>query len=245
MDISLQLYSIREDEEENFDNALAMCAKAGYQGVEFAQYFGNSPDQMKALLKKHGLKAVSTHAGFDRFKKAFDEEIKYAETLNYKLIVCPGIGAESAEQIAADAKYLEECAKKAAKKGITIGYHNHSHEFKKFGGKYALDILLENAPSVKFEADVCWVANAGVDPVAYITPLEKAGRMCAIHAKELGRNKETDVYIGEGVVDFAAIAKVCPPAKYPWIVEQEGYHSSRLDGITVCYKTLTKILGGK
>jgi sugar phosphate isomerase/epimerase len=244
MDISLQLYSIREDESENFAHALEMTEKAGYQGVEFAGYFGNSPEQMKSLLAKYHLKAVSTHAGFERLQKAFDEELAYAKTLGYTLIVCPGIKCESKEQVAKDAQFLESCAKKAAKEGITLGYHNHSHEFTKFGGTYALDILLENAPSVKLEPDVCWIANADVDPVGYITPLAKAGRICAVHAKELGKNKKKDVYIGEGVIDFKAIAGLCPPATIPFIVEQEDYHGDRLDGIAQSCTALRKALEG-
>ncbi|MDR2136622.1 MAG: hypothetical protein LBO76_08405 [Treponema sp.] len=43
MDISLQLYSIKEEAGENFAGALELARKSGYQGVEFAGYFGNSP----------------------------------------------------------------------------------------------------------------------------------------------------------------------------------------------------------
>jgi sugar phosphate isomerase/epimerase len=242
MDISLQLYSLREDENENFAHALEMTEKAGYQGVEFAGYFGNSPDQMKALLAKYHLKAVSTHAGFERLQKAFDEELAYAKALGYKLIVCPGIKCDSKDQVAADAKFLESCAQKAAKEGITVGYHNHSHEFVQFDGKYALDVLLENAPTVKLEPDVCWVANADVDPVEYIKPLAKAGRICAVHAKELGKDKVKDVYIGEGIIDFKALAGICPPSSMPFIIEQEDYHSDHLDGITKSCAALRKAL---
>jgi sugar phosphate isomerase/epimerase len=241
MDISLQLYSLREEESKDFAHALALTEQAGYQGVEFASYFGNSPEQMKALLSKYHLKAVSTHAGFQRLKEAFDEELGYARTLGYTLIVCPGIASESKEQVARDAQFLESCARKAAKDGITLGYHNHSHEFTRFGGVYALDILLQNAPSVKLEPDLCWIANADVDPVEYLKPLAKAGRVCAVHAKELGAHKETKVYIGEGVVDFKAVAGLCPPAKIPFIVEQEEYHGDHLDGITQSYKALRNV----
>jgi sugar phosphate isomerase/epimerase len=241
MDISLQLYSIKEEAQDNFAGALELTEKAGYQGVEFAGYFGNSPEQMKTLLAKYHLKAVSTHAGFERLQKAFDEEIKYAVTLGYKLIVCPGIKCDTKENTVKDAQFLESCAKEAAKKGITIGYHNHSHEYVKFDGKYALEILLETAPSVKFEPDLFWIANAGIDPIDYIRPLAKAGRICAIHAKEMAKTGKENVYIGEGKIDFKAAAGFCPPSQYPYIIEQEEFHSDHFDGIAKSYKGLRKV----
>jgi sugar phosphate isomerase/epimerase len=242
MNISLQLYSLREDEEESFEHALEMTAQAGYQGVEFAGYFDKGPVEMHTLLERNGLKAVSTHAGFQRFTDAFDEELAWAKTLNYKLIVCPGMDYSTKEATVKSAGVLEECAKKAAKDGITVGYHNHSGEFKKFDDEFIMDLILKTAPHVKYEPDLCWIANAGVDPTSYVGPYAKAGRICAVHAKELGKDGKIDAYVGEGKVDFKAIARLCPPDKYPWIVEQEAYHSSHLDGITICCKNLRAIL---
>ncbi|GHV71517.1 sugar phosphate isomerase [Spirochaetia bacterium] len=241
-DINLQLYSIKEEAQAGFEKALELTAKCGYSGVEFAGYFDLTADQMKDLLKKYGLKAVSTHVGIDKLKTSLDAEIAYAKALGYKLVVCPYLTCKTEEETIRDAKFLEECAQKAAKEGIVIGYHNHHQEFVKFNGKYAMDILLENAPSVKFEPDVFWVAFAGVDPVSYIGPLEKKGRICAIHAKELAKEGKDNVYVGEGKIDFKGIAAICPPSKYPWIIEQEEYHSDHEDGITKSFKGLKAVL---
>jgi sugar phosphate isomerase/epimerase len=242
-DIYLQLYSIKEEAQGSFEEALKLTAKCGYTGVEFAGYFGLNADQMRSLLKKYNLTAVSSHVGPDKLRASLDDEIAYAKDLGYKMIVCPWLPCKTEEDTVKDAKFLEECAQKAAKEGIVIGYHNHNQEFAKFNGKYAMDIILENAPSVKFEPDVFWVAFAGVDPVSYITPLEKSGRICAIHAKELAKEGQDNVYIGEGKIDFKGIAAVCPPSKYPWIIEQEEYHSDHEDGITKSFNGLKAVLG--
>ncbi|MDR1972348.1 MAG: sugar phosphate isomerase/epimerase [Treponema sp.] len=241
--ISLQLYSIKEEAEESFEKALELTAKCGYTGVEFAGYFGLNADQMNDLLKKYNLNAVSTHVGINKLMDSLDDEIAFAKALNYRMIVCPWLPCKTEEDTVKDAKFLEECAQKAKKEGIVIGYHNHAQEFVKFNGKYAMDIILENAPSIKFEPDVFWVAYAGVDPVSYITPLEQAGRICAIHAKELAKAGKDNVYVGEGKIDFKGIAAVCPPSKYPWIIEQEEYHSDHEDGITKSFKGLKAVLG--
>ncbi|MDR2535928.1 MAG: sugar phosphate isomerase/epimerase [Treponema sp.] len=241
MDISLQLYSIKEEAAERFEQALELTEKAGYQGVEFAGYFGKTSEQMKALLNQHHLKPVSTHVGLQRLQEGLDEELEYAKQLGYNLIICPYSSCETKGQTLEDAKFLETCAQKAAKKGIIIGYHNHAHEFKQFDGKYALDILLEAAPTVKFEPDLYWIALGEADPVQYIAPLAKAGRICAIHAKELAKTGRDNVYIGQGKIDFLAIAKMCPPSVYPWILEQEEFTSDHYDGIAQSRQGLQRI----
>jgi sugar phosphate isomerase/epimerase len=104
-----------------------------------------------------------------------------------------------------------------------------------------MDIILENAPTLKFEPDVFWVAMGGVDPVAYIAPLMKAGRICAIHAKELAKEGKDNVYIGAGKIDFTALAKLCSPEVYPWIIEQEEFSSDHFDGITKSYQGLRRV----
>ncbi|MDR1617824.1 MAG: sugar phosphate isomerase/epimerase [Treponema sp.] len=243
MNIALQLWSIKEEVEKDFAGALEMAARAGYQGVEFAGYHGNTPEQIRELLDRYHLEPVSAHAGLQRLREAFDEELTYAKKLGYKMIVCPWSDCKSEEGTAEDAEFLESCAERASKDGIVIGYHNHDQEFRRFGEKYAMDILLENMPSVQFEPDVFWIACAGLDPVRYITPLAAAGRICAVHAKELAREGRENVYIGQGRIDFAGITAVCPPLRYPYIVEQEEYSGDHFDGILKSYQGLRKVTG--
>ena len=242
MDIALQLWSIKEEVEENFDNALGLVEKAGYNGVEFAGYHGRSPEDLQKMLAAHHLKAVGAHVGIDRFRTAFDEEMAYAKALGFRFLICPWLDCNSEEEIIADAKVLEECAQKARAEGLVVAYHNHDQEFKKFGARYALDIILDNAPSVKWEADVFWVAFAGLDPVAHMRPYVESGRVCLVHAKEIAKTGTGNVYIGEGRIDFMAVAQLCPPAEYTFIVEQEEFTSDHYDAICKCIQGLRKAL---
>jgi sugar phosphate isomerase/epimerase len=244
MKIALQLWSIKEEAEQNFEKALELTAKVGYGGVEFAGYFGYSAVEMKALLAKYGLTPVSTHTGIDNFTGKFDTELEYALNVGYRLIVCPWLDCKSIEEITEAASVLEACAQKALQKGIVVGYHNHNQEFQKFGGKYAMDILLEKAPSVKYEPDLFWIAYAGLDPVSYIKPYLATDRVCAIHVKEIAAKGTANVYVGEGRIDFAAVAKLADPEKIPYIVEQEEYTSDHLDGITKSFTGIKRVLEG-
>jgi len=51
--------------------------------------------------------------------------------------------------------------------GLKYIYHNHAHEFQKFEGKSALELLVENTDPdyVNFEIDTMWVFRGGEDPV--------------------------------------------------------------------------------
>src|SRR5438034_5563103 len=59
--IGLQLYTVRHEMEKDFAGTIAKVAAAGYQEVEFADYFGKAPADVKALLDHHGLTAPSAH----------------------------------------------------------------------------------------------------------------------------------------------------------------------------------------
>ena len=243
MDISLQLYSIKEEAGKDISGALAMVKRAGYQGVEFAGYCGKSPEEIKDLLAEHQLKAVSCHVGLDQLRQNLEGELRYLKVLGFSLIVCPWTDCGSKEAVVETAAALEACAKRAADAGVTLGYHNHAHEFVQFDGRYAMDILLEKAPSVKFQPDVFWVAHGGVDPVRYLKPLADAGRIRAIHAKEIAKEGTANVYVGQGRIDFKGLAALCSPAKYPYIVEQEEYSGDHFEGIRESYRGLRQVIG--
>src|SRR4029078_278222 len=53
--VGLQLYTVRVALEKDFDGTLAKVAAIGYKEVEFAGYFGHTPQQVRAALKKHRL----------------------------------------------------------------------------------------------------------------------------------------------------------------------------------------------
>src|SRR5207237_9477928 len=59
--IWLQRYTVRHEMEKDFAGTIAKVAAAGYQEVEFADYCGKAPADVKALLDHHGLTAPSAH----------------------------------------------------------------------------------------------------------------------------------------------------------------------------------------
>jgi hypothetical protein len=59
--VGVQLYTVRTDLEKDFDGTLAKVAAIGYKEVEFAGYFGHTPQQVRDALKKHGLTSPAAH----------------------------------------------------------------------------------------------------------------------------------------------------------------------------------------
>src|SRR5579871_4314357 len=60
--IGLELYTVRDIMENDFEGVLAKVAALGYKEVEPANGYNNmSPDQFRKLLDGHGLSAPTTH----------------------------------------------------------------------------------------------------------------------------------------------------------------------------------------
>src|ERR1700682_6612236 len=67
--VGLQLYTVRDLMKQDFEGTIAKVAQVGYKEVEFAGYFGKSPQEVRAILEKDGLAAPSTHVGYDIVEK--------------------------------------------------------------------------------------------------------------------------------------------------------------------------------
>ncbi len=163
--IALQLYSLNkwipaQDKvgKVALAKALKKIAEIGFEGVEFAGYYGATPAELKAMLADAGLVAVGTHVGNDRYgfnvkenkfdaevlKKTLDFETAYGNTL----VICPGGGnippgcdwgtgrggtvGKPSQEIDDFTKKLcdlyNKAAVEAAKMGCKIGLHNHTWE---------------------------------------------------------------------------------------------------------------------
>src|SRR5258708_13881221 len=59
--IGLQLYTVRDQMKADFDGTIAKVASIGYKEVEFAGYFGRTPEQVRAVIDRNGLTSPSCH----------------------------------------------------------------------------------------------------------------------------------------------------------------------------------------
>jgi sugar phosphate isomerase/epimerase len=193
--IGVQLYTVRAMMKNDFDGTIANMAKIGYKEVEFAGYFGKTPQETRATLDKNGLTSPSAHHEMKDLETKTQEIIDGAHTIGQKFIVCPYLNAKS--RTADGYKKLTESCNKVGeamhKANIQFAYHNHSFEFDKVDGldKLPLDYLLANTDPkfAKLEMDLCWITVGGQDPTAYFN--KYPGRIPMVHVKDWSKEGST------------------------------------------------------
>ncbi len=248
--IGLQLYSVRNEMEKDFAGTLKRVAEMGYDGVEFAGLFGHSASEIKALLEKNGLAAVSAHVPLAEMLEDMDKVIATYKEIGCKYIAIPYVEEkyrpgrpDYGETLAT----IAQLGKKCSENGIVLMYHNHDFEFVKVDGKYGLDIMYETVPAeyLQTELDTCWVNVGGEDPAKYIE--KYSGRTPVVHLKDFvmkGKEKPKKLYaligidddgeqaseedfsfkpVGSGVQDMPEIIKASEKSGAEWlIVEQDN-----------------------
>ena len=144
---------------------------------------------------------------------------------------------------------LNEAAKAFKAEGITLSYHNHAIEFKRFEGKLMLELIYDNAPELAGEIDTHWVQRGGGNPVKWIQRL--ANRMEYLHIKDYGVDSPNHAEIwsnvpvmkpiGSGSLDWNDIlsaAEACG-VKY-FIVEHDADVGDPFDSFEESFRFLDK-----
>ncbi|MEP4770858.1 MAG: sugar phosphate isomerase/epimerase [Roseibium sp.] len=213
MDVSFQLYSARDFTP--WEDVLGRISELGYTQVEGFGGVYEDPEAFKGLLDKSGLTMPSGHFfPIGNFEEGFDKSISAAKTLGMGRLYCPAPedlwrnGTDAPNWIEL-AKRLEVVAKRIQDKGLRFGWHNHHWEFMPLpGGEIAMDLLLEHAPSIEWEADIAWIVRGGGDPLKWI---ERYGdRITAAHVKDIapeGECADEDGWadVGHGTLDWTGI----------------------------------------
>jgi len=240
------MYTLRNESAKDFIGTLKQVAAIGYAGVELAGTYGLSMNQLAKVLDDLGLKRAGAHTGVEPLEKDIDKVIDDYHTLGSAFITIPGLPGpytESAEAWKRTAGILDQAGAKLRKGGIQLSYHNHNHEFRQFGGKYALDILYENSDPKNLHAqiDTYWVQYANVDPVAYMKTL--TNRLSLVHIKDMADDERRSfTEIGEGVLDWDGIFAVAKEAKSKWlIVEQDSCARPPIESVRISFENLKKM----
>ena len=200
--VAYQIYSAREEAEKDLDAVLGSLKAMGYDGVEFAGFYGHSAEEVKAMLDKHGLKAISSHVAMNLIEADMFGVISYHKTIGCEYIAVPYLDDKTrpgAPGFAHALKVIYQFARLLKEAGMQLLYHNHDFEFVTLSGMYGLDFLYEAVPAelLQTELDVCWVKYAGENPADYIR--KYAGRCPVVHLKDFVGRKE------EGSTPYALI----------------------------------------
>lgn len=245
--IALQLYSVREQMQEDFYGTLKKVKEMGYSGVEFAGLYGHDPLEVKQMCEEIGLVPLSAHVPFVDLMNNLEETVQCYKTIGCKYVVVPYLTEEyrpGNEGFNTVIEGMKKIGAELKKNGMVQQYHNHDFEFVKIDGKYALDILYEEiGPDLlQTQLDTCWVNVGGENPAEYAK--KYAGRMPTIHLKDFTGSKSGNMYaligidedkkkevegsfelrpVGKGVQDFPGIVAAATEGGAEWfIVEQDS-----------------------
>ncbi len=240
--VALQLYTVRQECEKDFRKALEKVAQSGYEGVEFAGFWGLDAIELKKHLKNLGLKPAGCHAGLTELKERLEELIEYNNEIGSKHIACARSKWESRDEMLKIAAFLDEAGEKCKNNGLILSYHNHAHELEVLDGKYGLDLLYQNTKSdnVKAEIDTFWVKYAGLDPAGYVG--RYPGRCPLVHIKDMDRNKGF-TEVGTGIMDIEGIVSASANAGCEWlIVEQDKCSLPAMESVEISCRNLKNML---
>lgn len=238
--VAVQVYSVRNAAAKDLAGILKGIAQIGYEGVEFAGYYGKDPKEIRKMLDGNGLKCCSTHTGIDELRgDKFDKTVEIHKALGSNFIIVPWIDPKVLKTVDGIKKITDEFAaftEKAKKSEMFVGYHAHAGDAQVVEGKTAFERFFEGTPSeVIMEIDLGNYMSGGGDPYAMIEKFK--GRSRAIHLKEAG----TDL-IGNGKVDWKRAFELCETVGgTEWYVVEAESVPDKLDMIDQCWKALQKM----
>ena len=235
----IQLYSVRDSMEADFEGTLKKVAEMGYSYVEFAGFFNHSAEEVKALLDKYGLVVTGTHSHIDGLRAgAIEETIAYHKTLGNTHYILPSIPMSTKEKFEDTIKVINEAQPVLEEAGIKLSFHNHSREFEITPWGTTIHGELEHRTNIGFQIDTFWAWNANTDPVQVMERLKD--RMVVIHLKD-GFKGGKGIPLGEGEAPVAAVRKKAIEMGVTMIVESETLTPSGLDEAQRCINYLKKL----
>ena len=246
--VGLQLYSVRDDMEKDFEGTVAKVAAMGYDGVEFAGTFGKTAREVKTVCEKYGVTPVSAHVPFADMQKDPEGVAKYYSEVGVTQVVIPWLGEEfrpGTDGYGEFRRVVRETAAALKKYGLVLCYHNHDFEFVTLNNEYLLDIMYRDFDETLLQSqiDVCWAHVGMGDPASYLRKF--AGRAPTVHFKDYAGEKNDHMYeligkdedapreepkqkfefrpVGYGKQDFVELLKASEDVGAKWvIVEQDN-----------------------
>ena len=207
--IGIQMYTVRDQLQADFEGTVEKIAKIGYRNLEFAGYYNRTPEQVRALLDRLQIVSRSSHIGAQLMRQDAAAQIKAAKTIGQQYITLPSYNFTrgSLESWKSAAKQFNTWGAMCRDAGLRLAYHNHNFEFAPLEGTTGYDVLVkETDPKlVDFELDLYWARFADQDPLALFA--KYPGRFAMWHVKDMtvtGTQKGMTP-VGKGTIDFKSI----------------------------------------
>ena len=232
--VAAQMYGMRDFTKTPADMATTIkrVKKMGYDYLQISGFGPIEAAELRKICDGEGVKAIGAHVGLPLFRADEKKVIADCNAWGIQYVAIPWLPRADYKTLADWKKLFKEFegyAKRFAKAGIVVQYHNHAFEFEKFGikngkgGKTLLDMLYENTKVLQAEPDFGWIARGGANPVLWAQKLK--GRIDQVHLKDWGIVDDKPEFraVGEGSIDYPAVIKACKASgTKDFIVEQDS-----------------------
>ncbi len=258
--LGLQLYSVREQLQQDYAGTLKQIAALGYREVEAAGFFNHSPAQVLQVMQGAGLHCVGALYSLHDLQEQFDSILTFGKALGLRNIICsfPGfknparlkdtsfraqVLAFNLEDWRWNAEQFNQIGAKLKAAGMQFGYHNYTMGFQAQDGVVPYEELLRltDPDTVTMEMDCGWVHIGGGNPIEYLRRYPT--RISLLHVKDFQRTNHPVTIadpppaaeLGQGTMDngpiFAAAAKTGQIRHC--FAEQEGFDMPPMQSLKI------------
>jgi sugar phosphate isomerase/epimerase len=232
--ISVQLYTVRREMENDIPGTLKRIRQIGFQSVETAFWPKHvSLKQAAKYIKDAGLAISSSHIELPigDNKQVF---LDTAGAFGTRKMIWHGWPEDKRYSSLKGTMELvstyNEASKFAIANGLEFGLHNHWWEYRnKVDGRFVYEVLLEQlSKEIFFEIDTYWVKVAGQDPVAIVKHFGSRAKL--LHIKDgpaqfnnslISDNPDPMTPVGKGTQNFPGIVKAADGNTEWMVVEMD------------------------
>lgn len=194
--IGVQAMMLKEKFEEFGPfKTLKKVSELGFSSVEISQIpmTAENVAELKRAKDELGMDIAALSCvvanegsgGNDDLETKFDKIVEDCKTLDVDLLrigMLPFKNMRNLDTVLEFTRQANDYAVKLKEHGINLYYHNHHVEFRKYDGKFMLDIIAEECPDLGFELDLHWVQRGGANPIDIIE--KYSDRIELIHLKD-------------------------------------------------------------
>jgi sugar phosphate isomerase/epimerase len=233
--ISLQLYTVREETARDMPGTLRKISAIGYPAVEFAGYGGLTPQDLKTVLDDLALRTSGVHVPLTAWETNPETVLADMQALDCAHAILPSAPPERRTDEVTTARLAEDLnrwGELCRREAVAFSYHNHDFEFAPLGTTTMWDVLVrETDPElVGLELDLYWVKFAGTDPEA--TLRDVADRVSLVHLKDMAPDDTlSDLPVGEGTLPWTTLLEAADAAGVEWFIAEQDNPKDALEDV--------------
>ena len=176
-DVSMQLYTTRKFQP--YEQIFKFLSESGIKNIELFDLDKIDLDNFKSMMDDNDISIKSSHISFQAITDT-DETIRRMKFLNIRHAIVPSVPEKFNKDFASNfdldentwnsfGKDLSSYVKIYEDNGLTLGYHNHSFEFRPLpSGKLPIECMMDHNENLKMELDLGWAVAGKADPLDWI-----------------------------------------------------------------------------